>query len=178
MKPLFASVVAALTGLVLAMPVAAGSGGLRPFGTGDVSISNVGRLMIVNEEGEFGGVTLQRRGHGQLLVDAWFQFVSTGDVVGDSPRFIIPIDTDGRARTVEEHASISAAQCTPQQPGVVGVHTVNAVCSVTLDIENTTYSSWTQMVVTHPTWRLASGENTVVLADDPGTFLIWYIMTA
>ncbi len=95
-------------------------------------------------------------------------FSYTGSpVVGGSPRFSIPIDTNGDG-TTEAYAFVDAVGCNDGQ-GTVDV-IGDASCLVSYG--GVTYANWAAFVTANPTYRIASDAVTFIIVDQPGDFTI------
>jgi len=162
-------VLAFVASFALAGTALAGSATLKTFGNGDVTITGVDSATIVNEVGEYGGVYINSKSQsGKALSEVVFQFRSTGDIAGGAPRFSLPIDTDGKGKTVEGYAFMDVNAC----GGNVLVSTQNPVCMVYFANEPTAYANWAAFAAAHPTWRTAPGAIPFIIADATGSFAV------
>ena len=149
--------------------VFAGSTTLQTFGTGTVVIGQDGdSVTIANDAGEYGGVYVKSKSQGgKLLSEVAFSFTNTGIVAGGAPRFSLPIDTDGKGKTVEGYAFIDVNSC-----GTNDVNTANSACQVYFDTEPQPYANWAAFAAAHPTWRTAPGAIPFIIADVAGSYSV------
>jgi hypothetical protein len=158
---------AACAALAVAGPAQAAPKGLTSFGPGAVTISG-DSATIVNDAGEYGGVYVDSRAANGRNIDAvHISFVNTGAVSGGAPRFSVPIDTD-RDGDVDLYAFLDVNGC----GGDNLVSTDNPDCLVYLNNESAPYENWDALVAAHPTWKLAKGAATFVIADVEGSYSV------
>jgi len=148
---------------------------LQTFGTGTVTITGADSATIVNAAGEFGGVYINSKSQNHKpLSEVTFSFVSTGDVAGGAPRFSIPIDTDGIAGTVEGYAFLDAAGCGatvgPNTTVSTTVSTSSPTCAV--NFQSVDYANWDAFAAINPTYRIARGAVSFIIADEPGSYAV------
>jgi hypothetical protein len=166
-----------LVGLMVAAVAAIGFGSvaasasankLQTFGTGTVTITGADSATIVNGPGEFGGVYINSKSQNHKpLGEVSFSFVSTGDVTGGAPRFSIPIDTDGVGGTVEGYAFLDVLGC-GYSTGMVSTELPN--CHV--NFQSVDYANWDAFAAANPTYRIARGAVSFIIADEPGSYAV------
>ena len=169
-----------LIGLAIAAVAAIGFGSvvasaspnkLHAFGTGTVTITGVDSATIVNDAGEYGGVYINAKNHGNKPLNAVsFSFVSTGDVAGGAPRFSIPIDTGGGRGSVEGYAFLDAAGCGGASNVATTVSTDSLTCAV--NFNSVDYANWDTFAAANPTYRIAAGAIPFIISDQPGSYAV------
>ena len=125
-------------------------------------------------DGSYAGVYLQNTNlDGKKLADVnklAFSYSGTG-ASGGSPRFSIPIDTDGNG-TWDLFAFIDTMGC---NDGSANVGTLDAIgdatCTVALS-NGPIYANWAAFAAANPTYRIASNTVSFIVQDQPGNFLI------
>ena len=111
-----------------------------------------------------GGVYITAKPNsGKAIGSVSFSFVSSGAVAGGAPRFSIPIDTDGKAATVEFYAFLDAAGCGGNSGGTTTVSTDSSTCAVNAGPES--FANWAAFAAAHPTYRIAPGWHPFIVAD-------------
>ncbi len=95
-------------------------------------------------------------------------FMYTGDAAtAGSPRFSIPISTDGNS-TYDVYAFVSAYYC---NDGAGLVDVINdATCTIYVGSES--FDNWAAFVAAHPTWTIATDAYVFLIADDPGVWTV------
>jgi hypothetical protein len=119
-----------------------------------------------------GGVFINAKPNsGKAIGSVLFSFVSSGDVAGGAPRFSIPIDTDGKAATVEFYAFLDAAGCGGISNVPKTVSTDSSTCAVNAGTES--FLNWAAFAAAHPTYRIAPGWHPFIIADGtPGSYVV------
>jgi hypothetical protein len=95
---------------------------------------------------------------------ASLQFTYTGGpLIGGSPRFSVPIDTNNDGIT-DFYLFADAPLCDPTHTGTVDpIH--NPLCQIFDQVDGVT--TWAFVVANHPTWKVSAGDLTFVIADQP-----------
>lgn len=122
----------------------------------------------------YAGVYLQNSNlAGKKLADVnklSFSYSGTG-ASGGSPRFSIPIDTDGNG-TWDLFAFIDTQGC---NDGSANVGTLDAIgdatCTVALS-NGPIYANWAAFAAANPTYRIASNTVSFIIVDQPGSFTV------
>ncbi len=106
--------------------------------------------------------------YGQLIgAVSKLSFSYTGEATAGSPRFSIPVDTDGNG-TTDQWAFISAYYC---NDGAGLVDAINdSTCTIYVGTES--FNNWNEMVTAHPTWKIGTDQYVFLIADDPGTWTV------
>jgi hypothetical protein len=95
-------------------------------------------------------------------------FKYSGDAAtAGSPRFSIPIDTNGDG-TTEFFAFVSALTCNDGAGTVDVIH--DSTCTIFAGAE--TFDNWAAMVEAHPDWTIADDNFVFIIADDPGMWTV------
>jgi hypothetical protein len=93
-------------------------------------------------------------------------FSYTGEATAGSPRFSLPLDTDGDGVT-DFYGFVSAYYC---NDGAGFVDAINdSTCTIYAGSES--FANWAAMVAAHPTWTITQ-DYAFLVADDPG---IWTV---
>ena len=162
-------------------------------GTGEVTLSKDGKsARIVNDPGESGEVERAVISKKLLRKLVHLTFVSTGDVASGSPgspRWQIPVNTDGDVDTMEGFAFIDAEGCGAEVgDNPTGAATVvspaNDACHVSF--QGVDYANWQAFcgkLGAHPTYTLARHDAgfriwPFIVADQPGEYLLGKIRVA
>ena len=121
----------------------------------------------------YAGVYLQNTNlDGKLLADVnklAFSYAGSG-AAGGSPRFSIPIDTDGDGDT-EAYAFIDTQGCNNGNPNTGTLDAINdATCTVWF--QDVSYPNWAAFAAANPTYRIAKDALAFIIVDQPGTFTI------
>lgn len=169
MRKITIAVAIAAFGILAAVAVAAGT---HTFGTGQVTTENTGvygpGATIVNDVGEYGGIY---QGNSKSPVGkVKFSFVSDGAVGGGAPRWSIPLDTDGKAKTIESYAFLDVNGCGGSAGHATYVSTTNPDCQVFINTGGS-YPNWAALVAAHPTWRV-NGQG-FIIADVDGSYHVF-----
>lgn len=150
--------------VVTAVAVAAPTGKLKCFsGSPATCVVNSGSnsATLDTSQGGFAGVYLSngKNVNGSTLSSVDFSFTYTCQpsntdtitcVGGGAPRWSIPINTDGNAKTVEGYAFIDAFNC-----GSTGtVSTTSATCKVFFGPD--TYANWDAFALANPTYTIGN----------------------
>jgi hypothetical protein len=107
--------------------------------------------------------------YGQAVGDiTQLQFSYAGDAAtAGSPRFSIPIDTNGDDAT-DFFAFVSAFHC---NDGAGLVDVINdSSCTIFAGTES--FDNWAALVEAHPDWTIATDNFIFIIADDPGQWTI------
>jgi hypothetical protein len=130
-----------------------------------------------NPNGSYSGVFVQNSNlGGKLLNNAnklSFSYAAGTNTVasGGSPRFSIPIDTDGDG-AIDIYAFIDTLGCNNGSPDNGTLDAINdSSCTVALS-DGTSYVNWAAFVAANPTYRIASDTVPFVIADQPGYWTI------
>lgn len=144
---------------------------LNTFGTGVVT-ATADSATIVNGPGDFGGVYLTSKStSSKALTAVVFAFQNDGgDVGGGSPRFSLPIDTDGKANTNDGYAFIDVAGCGGVSGDTTWVSTQNPACHV--NFQSVDYANWGAFAAANPTYKTGQGYIPFIIADTAGSFAI------
>jgi len=163
--------------LVLAASAAqaAPSKTLKTFGTGDVT-ATADSATIVNDAGEYGGVYLNSKSQSSKpLSQVVFEFRNAnGDVAGGSPRFSIPIDTDGVGSTDNGYAFLDVAGCGGVSGDNTLVSTQSGTCAV--NFQGVDYPNWSTFASANPSYRIAPGFIPFIIADTAGNYAVDHIV--
>ena len=178
---LFCAVVVAICGLITGPASASkggGSGNLKCFSgapaTCTVSSSGSTVTLDTHNGGYAGAYLTNTRNSGAALTSVDYTFNYNCDPVDDSascvgggsPRWSIPIDTNGDSKT-DGYAFLDAAGC--GSDGVVS--TTEADCGV--NFQGADYASWDSFAAAHPTYTIANALPFVITdTTEPGTTLI------
>ncbi len=93
-------------------------------------------------------------------------FSYTGEATAGSPRFSLPVDTNGDTAT-DFYAFVGAYYC---NDGAGTVDAINdATCTIYAGAES--FENWAAMVAAHPAWTITS-DYPFVIADDAGTWTV------
>jgi hypothetical protein len=154
---------------------AAPSKALRTFGTGNVT-ATADSATIVNDAGEYGGVYLNSKSQsGKSLAQVVFEFRNAnGDVGGGSPRFSIPIDTDGNGNSDNGYAFLDVAGCGGVSGDNTLVSTQSATCAV--NFQSVDYANWSTFAAANPTYRIAPGFIPFIIVDTAGNYAVDHIV--
>lgn len=173
-KPAIALACVALVAVASAAQ-AAPSKTLKTFGTGDVT-ATADSATIVNDAGEYGGVFLNSKSQsGKSLSQVVFEFRNAnGDVAGGSPRFSIPIDTDGTGSTDNGYAFLDVAGCGGTSGDNTLVSTQSATCAV--NFQSVDYANWSTFASANPSYRIAPGFIPFIIADTAGSYAVDHIV--
>lgn len=109
-------------------------------------------------------------------VDMGFVLESGSAITGGSPRITIPIDTDGNGKW-DDFASIDANACGVTYDAnnltvadlLVSTTSPNCVVSLNYGSGAGTYANWDALIADQPTWRIAKGQQSFIIADYPVT---------
>ena len=160
------SLVIALGFVLATAGTAAAASKLRSFGTGDVTLTRTGAV-LVNGAGEYAGVYLRARGSAKWVKSVHMSFRYSGSVAGGAPRFSIPLDTN-RDNRVDGYAFVDALNC-----GNTGrVSTDDLDCKVFLNFSSEWFANWRALAAAHPRWRIPSRSIPFVIADQPGHYVV------
>lgn len=106
--------------------------------------------------------------YGKLIGDVGkLSFSYTSEATAGSPRFSIPIDTDGNGAT-DIWAFISAYYCNDGYGHVDALH--DQSCTIYAGSE--VFNNWDEMVAAHPDWMIGTDQYVFLIADDPGTWTV------
>ena len=154
---------------------AAPSKTLKTFGTGDVT-ATADSASIANDVGEYGGVYLNSKSQSSKPLDqAVFEFRNAnGDVAGGSPRFSIPIDTDGTGSTDNGYAFLDVAGCGGVSGDNTLVSTQSPTCAV--NFQSVDYANWSTFAAANPSYRIAPGFIPFIIADTAGHYAVDHIV--
>jgi hypothetical protein len=171
----------AFAALTLFASAAVAAPGLRTFGTGEVTTEG-DEATIEILPGQFGGVFKNSKAQSGKALDAVvFQFSSSGDVAGGSPRFSIPVDSDDKGKAADGFAFIDAAGCgatVGDNPtgAITLVSTQNPACHVNFLGED--FANWDTFADENPDYRTAPGAIPFIIADTvPGLTAATYELT-
>lgn len=146
---------------------------LQTFGTG-VVVATSDSATITIDAGEFGGVFLTSKSQSsKSLAAVVFQFNNDhGDVNAGSPRFSLPIDTDGKAKTNDGYAFLDVTNCGGASGDGTLVSTQNPACGV--NFAGVDYANWATFAAANPTYKMGQGYTPFIIADDPagGAFAV------
>jgi hypothetical protein len=164
-----------IVGLVLVISGPASSAPvpkLRTFGTGDVTLTGTHAATIVNDSGEYGGVYVPEKAQSGLpLAQASFSFRNDGgDIAGGAPRLSIPINDPSTGPTIDGYAFIDLFWCGGAGGDTTEVSTDSATCVVWYD--GVSYPNWRAFATAHADFRIARGRDALVVADQPGTYMV------
>ena len=142
-------------------------GGGGPLGTCTPQKGN--RFLLDTSTGGVAGVYLPAQIAGQLIGDVEhlsFHYDGTGAVAG-SPRFSIPINTNGDGQTTDFFAFVDVVTCNNGSTthGVLNV-TKDMTCTINAGPE--VFPNWDAFVAAHPTYRVANDNYTFVIQDTAG----------
>jgi hypothetical protein len=97
-----------------------------------------------------------------------FQYSGDAATAG-SPRFSIPVDTNGDA-TSDGYLFVSAYYC---NDGAGLVDVINdPTCQIYTNFSGDSWANWSALVAAHPDWAIANDAYIFLIADDPGTWTI------
>jgi hypothetical protein len=116
--------------------------------------------------GGYGGVYIPNQPGGQLISNISklsFDYTGTGAAPG-SPRFSIPINTDGAGQVTAFFAFADVVTCnngstSKGQLNVIG----DSTCTIYAGSE--TFPNWAAFVAAHPTYRIANNDYTFIIQD-------------
>ena len=157
--------------VVASMSMAAPNVKYQTFGA--VTESPTGTFTItLATNADSGGVFINAKpDSGKGIGSVLFSFISRGDVAGGAPRFSIPIDTNGKAATVEFYAFLDAAGCGGTTNVATNVSTELGYCAVNAGPES--FANWAAFAAAHPTYRVAPGWHPFIIADGTaGTYVV------
>jgi hypothetical protein len=166
--------IAVFTGMIMTASAAQAASGpkpLRTFGTGTVT-ATADSATIVNDAGEYGGVYTQSKSQSSTpLADVVVQFRNDGgDVAGGSPRLSVPIDTDANGSTDNGYAFLDVAGCGGTTGDTTLVSTQSTTCAV--NFQGVDYANWATFAAANPTYRVAPGSITFIIADTAGSYAV------
>jgi hypothetical protein len=121
-----------------------------------------------NVNGSYSGVYVESsKLNGQAIGSVTqLSFSYTGTATAGSPRFSLPIDTDGDNAT-DFYAFVGAYYC---NDGAGLVDAINdATCTIYAGSEN--FANWAEMVTAHPTWTITD-DYAFIVADDAGSWTV------
>jgi hypothetical protein len=134
---------------------------------GSATLNNSGG----DTDGEYSGVYVENSTMYNSLLSSVKQlsFNYTGDATAGSPRYSIPVDTNGDAAT-DGYLFVSAYYC---NDGAGLVDVINdSTCTIYTNFSSDSWANWADLVAANPTWAIANDAYVFVIADDAG---IWTI---
>jgi hypothetical protein len=167
---------AAVFGLItMSMTMAAANEKFQTFADGTATVvqnpSGTFTITLASNTDDGGVYITAKPSSGKGIGGILFSFTSSGDVAGGAPRFSIPIDTDGKAATVEFYAFLDAAGCGAVSGDTISVSTASATCAVNAGPES--FANWAAFAAAHPTYRVAPGWHPFIIADGTaGTYIV------
>lgn len=173
MKRLLAALTVTLSVMALIASVATAAPNVKYQTFGSVAESPTGTFTITLATGaDSGGVFINAKPNsGKAIGSVLFSFISRGAVAGGAPRFSIPIDTDGKAATVEFYAFLDAAGCGGSTNVATNVSTELGQCAVNAGPDS--FTNWAAFAAAHPTYRVAPGWHPFIIADGTaGTYVV------
>ncbi len=122
-------------------------------------------------DGSYSGVYVESsKMYGKLLSDVTqVSFSYTGEATAGSPRYSIPVDTDGDG-DANGYIFVAAYYC---NDGAGYVDVINdSTCTIYTNFSDESFDNWADLVATHPDWSVADDQYVFIVADDAG---IWTV---